>query len=63
MGKKRTIEQRQEELRKDWIEEEKRDIASRLVETGKLSLDEIAECSRLPLEEVKRLAEEALQPV
>lgn len=47
-----------EELRKDWIEEEKRDFAVRLVETGKLSLDEIAECSRLPLEEVKRLAEE-----
>ena len=47
----------------DMITDEKREIALRLIETGKLSLDEIANCSNLSLEEVKKLADEELQPV
>lgn len=47
----------------DMITEEKKEIALRLIETGKLSLEEIAECSDLLLEEVKKLADEELQTV
>lgn len=47
----------------DMIIEEKREIALRLIETGKLSLDEIANCSDLSLEEIQKLADEELQPV
>lgn len=47
----------------DMITDEKKQIALRLIETGKLSLDEIAECSDLSLEEVKKLVDEELQPV
>lgn len=47
----------------EMITDEKKEIALRLIETGKLSLDEIAKCSDLSLEEVKKLADEALQPV
>lgn len=41
----------------------KKGNALRLIETGKLSLDEIANCSNLSLEEVQKLADEELQPV
>lgn len=47
----------------DMITDEKREIALRLIETGKLSLDEIANCSDLSLEEIKKLADEELQPL
>ncbi len=47
----------------DMITDEKREIALRLIETGKLSLDEIANYSDLSLEEVKKLADEELQLV
>ena len=47
----------------DMITDEKKEIALRLIETGKLSLDEIANCSNLSLEEVQKLADEELQPV
>lgn len=47
----------------DMITDEKKEIALRLIETGKLSLDEIANCSDLSLEEIKKLADEELQPV
>ena len=47
----------------DMITDEKKEIALRLIETGKLSLNEIADCSNLPLEEVQKLANEELQPV
>lgn len=44
----------------DMITDEKKDIALRMLETGKLSLAEIAECSDLSLEEVKKLADEEM---
>lgn len=47
----------------DMITDEKKEIALRLIETGKLSLDEIANCSDLSLDEVQKLADEELQPV
>ena len=47
----------------DMITDEKKEIALRLIETGKLSLNEIADCSNLPLEEVQKLVDEELQPV
>lgn len=47
----------------DMITDEKKEIALRLIETGKLSLKEIADCSDLSLEEVQKLADEELQPV
>lgn len=47
----------------DMITDEKKEIALRLIETGKLSLNEIADCSNLSLEEVQKLADEELQPV
>lgn len=46
----------------DMIADEKREIALRMLEKGKLLLEEIAEYSDLSLEEVKKLADEELQP-
>lgn len=47
----------------DMITDEKKEIALRLIEAGKLSLEEIAVYFELPLEEVQKLADEELQPV
>lgn len=47
----------------DMITDEKREIALRMIEKGKLPLEEIAEYSDLSLEEVQKLADEELQPV
>lgn len=52
-----------EDLVKDWISDEKKSIALRMIDKGKLSLEEIAEYSDLSLEEVEKLAGEELQPV
>lgn len=47
----------------DMITDEKKEIALRMIEKGKLPLEEIAEYSDLSLEEVQKLADEELQPV
>ena len=47
----------------DMITDEKKEVALRLIEAGKLSLEEIAEYSNLSLEEVQKLADEELQLV
>ena len=47
----------------DMITDEKKEIALRLIEAGKLSLEEIAVYFDLPLEEVQKLEDEELQPV
>lgn len=40
----------------DMIREEKKSIAVRMLEVGKMSIDEIAKCSDLSVEEVEELA-------
>ena len=41
----------------DMIREEKKSMAVRMLEVGKMTIDEIAKCSDLSVEEVKELAE------
>ncbi len=45
------------------MEQRMADGIVKVIETGKLSLKEIADCSDLSLEEVQKLADEELQPV
>ena len=40
----------------DMIREEKKSMAVRMLEVGKMTIDEIAKCSDLSVEEVKELA-------
>lgn len=40
----------------DLIREEKKSMAVRMLEVGKMTIDEIAKCSDLSVEEVKELA-------
>lgn len=54
----RLLEEMCEETREETAMEERRNFASRLLQIHKLSHQEIAECSKLSVEEVKRLAEE-----
>lgn len=49
-----------EELFNEGRAEEKKEIAKRCLQLGKLSIEEIALCSGLSIEEVKKLAETQL---
>ena len=42
----------------DMITDEKKEIAIRMLEKGKMTIEDIAECSDLPIEVVQELAEE-----
>ncbi len=44
-----------EELAEKWAMEEKKEIAVRFLKKGLISIEEIAECTGVPLEEVKEL--------
>ena len=50
-----------EDIVKDFVTDEKKNAALRMIESGKLSLDEIAEFLDMPLDIVKSLATD-LQP-
>ena len=50
-----------EEMKEECRKEERYSIAQKLLAVGKLALEEIAECSSLPLDEVRRLEAELAQ--
>ena len=45
-----------EDMREATRLEERRSIARKLIQKGRMPLEEIAECAELPLEEVEKLA-------
>ena len=45
-----------DEMRKEVADKTRIENAKKMIETGKLSLDEIAECSGLSLEKIRELA-------
>lgn len=57
----RVMEEMCEKERKKEREKNQRTSAQRMLSIGKLTLEEVAECASLTLEEVKRLAEEMRQ--
>ncbi len=54
-------EEGREEGRQEGRQEERQTFVRKLLAAGKLALDEIADCTSLPLEEVQRIAAELPQ--